>query len=151
MALTKTRTAAVETATSALEIAQAIKAVKRADAPEDVHRVAVDGAEVTVSGNVFDAILDVLSRFANQDAVVVGSADSLLTTSRAAELAGVSRPYLCQLIDNGELAAEYVGTHRKIRLDALTAYLAQRRQGRRAALDDVARIARDADQYEDDF
>lgn len=151
MALTRTRTAAVEPATSALEIADAIKAVKRADAPESLHRVVVDGAEVAVSGNVFDAVLDVLSRFASQDAVVVGSSDSLLTTSRAAELAGVSRPFLCQVIDNGELAAEYVGTHRKIRLDALNAYLAKRRQGRRAALDDVARIAREAGQYEDDF
>lgn len=151
MALTKARIAAVETATSASDIANAIKGIKRADTPEDVHHIVVDGAEVTVSGNVLDAILDVLARFANQDAVVVGSSDSLLTTSRAAELAGVSRPYLCQLIDRGELAAEYVGTHRKIRLDALTTYLLQRRQGRREALNNVARIAQKSSQYENDF
>lgn len=62
-----------------------------------------------------------------------------------------SRPHLCQLIDNGEFHAEYVGTHRKIRFDELTAYVDRRRSGRRAALNDVARVARAADQYADDF
>lgn len=151
MTLTRTRVAAVESTTSATAIAKAIREVPRSSKPEGEHRIVVDGIEITVSGNVFDSVLDVLSRFANQNAVVVGSSDSLLTTSRAAELAGVSRPHLCQLIDNGELNAEYVGTHRKIRLDDLTAYLERRRQGRRAALDDIARISRESGQYEDDF
>ncbi|GAB3042597.1 helix-turn-helix domain-containing protein [Parafrigoribacterium mesophilum] len=151
MTLTKPRISAVEPATSAEAIGRAIKKLSSDVEPDSDQTITIGGTEITVSGSVLNAVVDVLARFANQDAVIVGSTDSMLTTSRAAELAGVSRPYLCQLIDNGALRAEYVGTHRKVRLGELNAYLQQRRTGRREALNDLARISREAGQYTNDF
>ncbi len=151
MTLAKPRITAVEPATSAEAIGRAIKKLSSDAKPDSDQVLTIGDTEIAVSGSVLNAVVDVLARFANQDSVIVGSTDSMLTTSRAAELAGVSRPYLCRLIDDGALKAEYVGTHRKVRLGELNTYLQQRRAGRREALNDIARISREAGQYADDF
>jgi excisionase family DNA binding protein len=150
VALTRTRITEFEASEDTAAIAKALANVPFADSSEN-RTLVIGDTELTVSGSVYNAVLDVLNRIAHQDAVIIGSTDSLLTTSQAAELAGVSRPFLCQLVDRGELDAEYIGTHRKIRLDDLTAYLERRRSRRREALDDASRVSRAAGQYADDF
>jgi excisionase family DNA binding protein len=101
---------------------------------------------------VREAIADVIRRFARGEGVVVGSLETLLTTSEAAAMLGVSRTYLVQLLDAGELPCEFRGTHRRIRLGELVKFSAVFRQRRRAAVDEVARVSREAGLYDgDDF
>lgn len=101
---------------------------------------------------VREAIVDVLHRFARGEGVVVGSLATLLTTSQAADMLGVSRTYLVQLIEAGELPCEFRGTHRRIRLGELIKYNETFRHRRRAALDEVVRVSREAGHYDgDDF
>lgn len=97
-----------------------------------------------------EALADVLHRFARGESVVVGSAETLLTTSEAAKVLGISRTYLVRMIDAGELACEFVGTHRRIRLGEALRFGEVFRERRRAALDEVSRTAREAGLYEDD-
>jgi excisionase family DNA binding protein len=58
--------------------------------------------------------------------------EEMLTTSQAAELAGISHTYLRNMTDRGEIPVEYRGTHRRIRLAAIMAWLEQQKKNEHA-------------------
>ncbi|QWT25271.1 helix-turn-helix domain-containing protein [Subtercola sp. PAMC28395] len=87
----------------------------------------VDDRTLPVTPEVVEAVLDLLRRFAEGHAVVVASTDSLLTTSQAAELIGISATYLLRLANDGVIPVEYRGTHRRFALADATAYLEKSR------------------------
>ncbi|MCW2649850.1 MAG: excisionase [Mycobacterium sp.] len=55
-------------------------------------------------------------------AVTIAPRSMTLTTQRAADLLGVSRPTVVCLINDGELAAERVGNRHRLVLDDVLAY-----------------------------
>lgn len=112
-------------------------------------RIGAREAELPVA--VAEALLDVLDRLASGDGVVVSSVDEYVTTGRAASMLGVSRTFVSRLLDDEVLPFEYRGTHRRIRVTAVLAYLDQRRQERTAALEELGRLSREAGLYDDDF
>jgi excisionase family DNA binding protein len=65
--------------------------------------------------------------------VTVSSVEEMLTTSQAAELAGISHTYLRNMTDRGEIPVEYRGTHRRIRLAAIMAWLEGQKKKQAAA------------------
>lgn len=77
--------------------------------------VFVDGTAHRLPSDVQAAVVDLLARLSDGDAVQVTSVAELLTTSQAAELAGISHSYLRKLTDAGTLPVEYRGSHRRIR------------------------------------
>jgi excisionase family DNA binding protein len=85
--------------------------------------VFVDGTVHRLPPQARDAVVDLLSRFGRGEAVTVSSVEEMLTTSKAAELAGISHTYLRNMTDRGEIPVEYRGTHRRIRLAAVMAWL----------------------------
>ncbi|NKX54675.1 helix-turn-helix domain-containing protein [Arthrobacter mobilis] len=88
--------------------------------------VFVNGTTVKLPAQATGAVIDLLERFARGEAVVVTSAEKLLNTSQAAEVAGVSLTYMRRLTDNGTIPVQYRGTHRRIRLADVQAWLEQR-------------------------
>jgi excisionase family DNA binding protein len=87
--------------------------------PEAVHRVLRQVVEAMRAGK----------------AVTVAPQNKLLTTQQAADLLGVSRPTVVNLINAGELPAETPGKRRRmVKLDDLLAYRARRREQQYRAL-----------------
>ena len=70
-----------------------------------------------------------------------------LTTQQAAELLGVSRPFLIRLLNAGEMPFSLVGRHRRIKLSDVIGY-SKRKTDRKAALDKMARDAYEAGLYD---
>ena len=103
-----------------------------------LRRVLADSADITVfvDGTAHrlvpearDAVVDLLQRLGAGHAVNVASVAELLTTSQAAELAGISHTFLRNLTDRGEIAVTYRGTHRRIRREDMLGWLATQKSG----------------------
>lgn len=104
------------------------RALSRGMIGNDDVTVFVDGTAVKLPDPARDAVVDLLQRLAAGDSVTVTSIAETLTTSQAAEAAGISHTYLRNLTDAGVIPVEYRGTHRRIRKDAIDAWLATQRK-----------------------
>lgn len=124
------------------EIAELVSAV----APELLGR---DGKRITLSGPVRDALVQVVAALGAGQAVAVGPFPTLLTTQQAAELLGVSRPTLVKMLDDGKIAYERPGEHRRLRLEDVLAYRARRRVERERAMTELVRQTEDLGLYDD--
>lgn len=87
----------------------------------------VNGTTVRLPAEATAAVVDLLGRLAAGDAVTVSSAEQLLNTSQAAELAGVSLTYMRRLTDAGTIPVQYRGTHRRIRPKDVIGWLESRK------------------------
>lgn len=89
------------------------------------------GQKVPLTENAFNYVLGILNEMAKGHAVLMVPVQAELSTYEAAELLGVSRPFLIRLIEKGELPFRVVGRHRRIPCEDLLAYK-ERTQTRRA-------------------
>ena len=112
--------------TAGLPVEDAEKLQRALEGSHDI-TVFVDGTVHRLPPQARDAVVDLLSRFSRGEAVAVSSVEEVLTTSQAAELAGISHTFLRNMTDRGEIPVEYRGTHRRIRRAAVTAWLDQQR------------------------
>ena len=104
------------------------------------HAAGADGTSPPLSvrigdGDAFDLppalarlVAAALAEAAAGHAVELRALSDELTTQQAADLMGVSRPFVVKLVDAGDLPARMVGTHRRLRLDHVLAYRERMRQ-----------------------
>ncbi|MFC9354202.1 helix-turn-helix domain-containing protein [Arthrobacter sp. NPDC057013] len=137
MALIAPRVAPALPADDALALQRAL------DGGTDI-TVFVDGTVHRLPPQARDAVVDLLARFSRGEAVTVSSVEEMLTTSQAAELAGISHTYLRNMTDRGEIPVEYRGTHRRIRLAAIMSWLEGQKK-KQAAADAAGGVAGTSD------
>lgn len=101
------------------------------------------GVEVVLPAEALQLLLRVLTHMANGSAVTVLPVQATLTTQHAADLLGVSRPYLVRLLDEGAIPFHKVGTHRRVRAADVFAYREQRQAKSKRLLDDLTVEAQD--------
>jgi DNA binding domain, excisionase family len=105
-----------------------------------------NGARVELPEPLQDLLLRGVHELRRGNRVSVLSFGRLLTTQQAAELLGMSRPYLVKLLEQGELPYEMVGTHRRLKLDDVLAYRHARSERRRGALRELVQDATSLDE-----
>ena len=70
----------------------------------------------TLPAEAVSLLIDILEAMAAGQAVTIMPEEVELTTTQAANLLNISRPYLLQLLEAGEIPYHKVGTHRRIRI-----------------------------------
>ena len=124
--------------------------LRRHPTPSTRVMLVADDAEnptsVTVPSEALKMFIEILDHLKDGVGVSIVPQDAELTTQQAADLMGVSRPYLIDKVlqPNGPLEYRTVGRHRRIRFVDLDTYRKAEAARRKKAADRVTRIGIDA-------
>lgn len=110
--------------------------------------VAPDGTHLDLPAEIFEVLREVVFAMSQGLAITVAPQHTVLTTSEAAHVLGVSRPTLVRLLEAGEIPYEQPNRHRRVRLADLLAYQDRSRRARAAGLDEMVRGGEDSGLYE---
>lgn len=116
--------------------------------------VGSDGRSEALPNNVYSFLLRLLADLRAGQSVTILQSRHELTTVEAGKILGVSRQFLVQLLEKGEMPFHMAGTHRRIYVRDVMAYKAKRDTLRRRTLDELARrefAKGDYDSVPDDF
>jgi excisionase family DNA binding protein len=113
-----------------------------------------DGRTETLPNNLYSFLLRLLSDLRAGQAVTILQNRHELTTAEAGKILGLSRQFLVQLLEKGEIPFHMAGTHRRLYVRDVFAYKSKRDMERRKTLDTMAREAFEQGIYDkvpDDF
>jgi excisionase family DNA binding protein len=102
-----------------------------------------DGTEISLPHSLLRLVVTAASNLAAGRAVMAISAEVTLTPAEAAELLGLSRPFVARLLERGDIPSELLpdSRHRRIKLEDVLAFQARRErrvEGRRRIADIAA-------------
>ncbi len=116
--------------------------------------VSPSGRSLRIPAPVYRLLVQILKDLSEGSSVAILQERQGLTTVEASRLLGVSRQFLVNLLDKGELTHHMVGTHRRIYIKDVLAYKSSRDRSRRAVLDQMLQSELEAGAYSvvpDDF
>lgn len=104
-----------------------------------------NGEEAPVPPSLLRAFRQLTNYLAHDEAVTITPHSRDLTTTEAANLLHVSRPYLVEhLLDTGEIPYTKTGSHRRIALADLMAYKQRRDAERHERLRRIAQVSQES-------
>jgi excisionase family DNA binding protein len=115
---------------------------------EDIQLSAPNQQPIPVPGSLVLVVRQILGFMSQGKEVAVTPILRELTTQGAADLLGVSRPFLIELLNKQEIPFHLVGTHRRIYLQDLLRYRDHRDRQRKEILNRMAREAVETGDYD---
>jgi excisionase family DNA binding protein len=100
-----------------------------------------NSARLEVPPATLRLLSQILALMARQQTFVLYPESSELTTKQAAEVLGVSRPFLIRVLEAGEIPYRKVGRHRRVLMKDVLSYKQTTHVKREAAMDELVRIS----------
>jgi excisionase family DNA binding protein len=137
-------------------LAQASRIMSEALDRPQAHRIALveqladgsDSARFEVPPATLRLLSQILALMARQQTFVLYPESSELTTKQAAEVLGVSRPFLIRVLEAGEIPYRKVGRHRRVLMKDVLLHKQANQVKRRAALDELVRTSEEVGGYD---
>lgn len=111
--------------------------------------VGPDRTSIPIPESIYSILLQVIGFMSQGKGVSVVPVMQELTTQQAANLLGVSRPFLVELLNQDSLDYHKVGTHRRVYLKDLLEYRNKRDGERKRTLDDIAKQSVEDGDYDE--
>lgn len=127
---------------SAAELSQLLD--RFPDSKQSHVKIEIDEQDIILPVQALVLLRNLLDELARGNEVTIVPLDAELTTQQAADILNVSRPYLINLLERGELQFTKVGTHRRIQLMDLMAYKNVVKKRSSTAMDELVKIAQEA-------
>lgn len=124
---------------SAAELGQLLNKLPETDRAH----IKLDGQDLILPRQALILLRDLLADMAQGNAVAIVPLHAEMTTQQAADMLNVSRPYLINLLEKGELRFTRVGTHRRIQFKDLMAYKDKIKKQSSSAMDELVQIAQE--------
>ena len=103
--------------------------------------------DIILPGHIMAMLLKISTEMSQGKAISLIPINAELTTQEAANMMNVSRPHLVKLLEQEALSFHKVGTHRRIYLKDLLAYMEDNDKARRQSLDDLAALSQELGLY----
>jgi excisionase family DNA binding protein len=110
--------------------------------------VSSTGERIELPHTVYEILRKVVTLMAHGQAITLVPDNQAVTTQRAADLLGMSRPFFVKLLETGAMTYHRVGNQRRVYLRDVLAYAQKRDEERHAALDRLSRAAVAAGLYD---
>jgi excisionase family DNA binding protein len=106
------------------------------------------GERIELPGNVVEVLRTAVGFMSHGQTVTLIPDNQAITTQRAADILGMSRPFFIKQLESGLMAHHRIGNQRRVYLRDVLEFARRRDKERIAALDVLARDAFEADLYE---
>jgi excisionase family DNA binding protein len=106
------------------------------------------GERIELPSTVFEVLRTAVGFMSHGQAITLVPDNQAITTQRAADTLGMSRPFFIKQLDAGMMAYHRVGNQRRVYLRDVLEFAKKRDEERLAALDRLSRDAFDAGLYD---
>ena len=106
------------------------------------------GERIDLPNTVYEILRKVVTFMAHGQAVTLVPDNQAVTTQRAADILGMSRPFFVKSLETGVMPFHRVGNQRRVYLRDVLSYAQKRDEERHAALDRLSRAAVEAGLYD---
>jgi excisionase family DNA binding protein len=106
------------------------------------------GERIELPGTVFEVLKTAVGFMSHGQTITLVPDNQAITTHRAADILGMSRPFFIKQLESGLMAHHRVGNQRRVYLRDVLAFAEKRDEERLSALDRLARDAFEAGLYE---